>query len=88
MSIRVAETKVLISCVVTAKLICAFVFAYADSWFSYAAAHLIKLNFKINLNPRVNLTIDSQVSRKTFEPHREKTGFLPRRKQRRRTASR
>ena len=24
---------------VTAKLICAFVFAYADCWFSHAAAH-------------------------------------------------
>ena len=36
----------LISFAVTAKLICAFVFAYADCWFSHAAAHLIfKGNF-------------------------------------------
>ena len=35
----VAKTKALISCAVTAQLICAFVFAYADCWFSYAAAH-------------------------------------------------
>ena len=38
-AIRVAKTKALISFAVTAKLICAFVFAYADCWFSHAAAH-------------------------------------------------
>ena len=27
---------------VTAKLICAFVFAYADCWYSHGAAHLKK----------------------------------------------
>ena len=26
----------------TAKLICAFVFAYADCWFSHGAAHMLK----------------------------------------------
>ena len=30
----------LFSFAVTAKLICAFVFAYADCWFSHDAAHL------------------------------------------------
>ena len=39
-TIRVAKTKVMISFAVTAKLICAFVFAYADCWFSHEAAHL------------------------------------------------
>ena len=39
-TIRVAKTKALISFAVTAKLICAFVFAYADCWFSHEAAHL------------------------------------------------
>ena len=34
--------KALIIFVVTAKLICAFVFAYADCWFSHDAAHLLK----------------------------------------------
>ena len=29
----------MISCAVTAQLICAFCFAYVDCWFSYAAAH-------------------------------------------------
>ena len=37
-TIRVAKTNALIS---TAKLICAFVFAYADCWFSCDTAHLL-----------------------------------------------
>ena len=35
-----AKTNVQISCVVTAQLNCAFVFAYAKSRFSHDAAHL------------------------------------------------
>ena len=38
---RVAKTKALISFAVTAKLICVFVFAYADCWFSHEAAHML-----------------------------------------------
>ena len=41
-TIRIAKTKALISCAVTAQLICVFVFAYAKSWFSHNEAHLIK----------------------------------------------
>ena len=37
-TIQVAKTKVLISFAVTAKLIFAFVFAYADCWFSHGVA--------------------------------------------------
>ena len=37
-TICVAKTKALISFAVTAKLICAFVFANADCWFAHAAA--------------------------------------------------
>ena len=37
---RVAKTKALISFAVTAKLICVFVFAHADCWFSHVAAHI------------------------------------------------
>ena len=37
---HVAKTKALISFTVTAKLICVFVFAYADCWFSHAAAQM------------------------------------------------
>ena len=42
-TIRVAKAKALISFAVTAKLICAFVFAYADCWFSHEAAHIFVL---------------------------------------------
>ena len=38
---RVAKTKALISFAVTAKLICVFVFAYADCLFTHEAAQLI-----------------------------------------------
>ena len=37
----VAKTKALISCAVTAQLICAFVFAYAKSRFSHDATHCV-----------------------------------------------
>ena len=36
-----AKTKVLISFAVTAKLICVFVFAYANCWFSHGKAHFL-----------------------------------------------
>ena len=39
-TIRIAETKVLISCAVTAQLICVFVFAYAKSQFSHNEARI------------------------------------------------
>ena len=35
-----AKTKALISCAVTAQLICVFVFAYAKSRFSHDEAHM------------------------------------------------
>ena len=39
-TIHVAKTKALISFAVTVKLICVFVFAYADCLFSHAKAQL------------------------------------------------
>ena len=39
---RAAKTKALISCAVTAQLICVFVFAYARSRFSHDAAQMVK----------------------------------------------
>ena len=39
--ICVEKTKALNSFTVTAKLICVFVLAYADCWFSHDAAHFI-----------------------------------------------
>ena len=47
-TIRVAKTKALISFAVTAKLICAFVFAYADCWFSHGKAQILKLIMQLN----------------------------------------
>ena len=40
-TISVAKAMALISFAVTAKLICAFVFAYAKYWFPHDTAHLI-----------------------------------------------
>ena len=39
----VVKTKALIRCALTAQLILAFVFAYAKSWFSHDAAHIIQV---------------------------------------------
>ena len=56
-TVHVAKTKALISFAVTAKLICTFVFAYADCWFSHAAAHFTLVLF---------LLIDVQMNRVTL----------------------
>ena len=40
MYIRVSKTKALISFAVSAKLVCAFDFAYADCWVFHGVAHL------------------------------------------------
>ena len=37
----VAKTKALISFVLTAKLICAFVFTYENCWISHEAAQIL-----------------------------------------------
>ena len=42
-TIHVAKTKMLISCAVTAQLICIFVFAYAGCWFPGVTAPLQSL---------------------------------------------
>ena len=47
----VAKTKALISFAVTAKLICVFVFAFAKSWFSHDAAHIMFANIYNDLPP-------------------------------------
>ena len=44
-AILVAKTKALIRCAVNAQLICVFVFAHADCWFSGAAFHIRGNNF-------------------------------------------
>ena len=45
-----AKTKALISFAVTAKLICVFVLAYADCWFSHEVAHLFLVNLVHSTN--------------------------------------
>ena len=40
-TIRASKTKALVSIVVTAKLICVFVYAYAKSRFSNGATHIM-----------------------------------------------
>ena len=42
--IHEAKTKALISFTVSAKLICTFVFAYAECWFSPDAAHIMRFS--------------------------------------------
>ena len=44
-TIHVAKTKAPISFALTAKLVCTFVFAYADCWFSDAAAQIENFDF-------------------------------------------
>ena len=47
---RVAKTMALNSFAVTAKLICVFVFAYADCWFSHEAAQMcVNTRIKVNI---------------------------------------
>ena len=50
------KIKALISFAVTANLICAFVFAYADCWFSHETAHLWFLE-DIAMDPESRETI-------------------------------
>ena len=44
-TINVAKTKALIISALTAKLICVFVFAYANRWFSHDAAQVFKVSY-------------------------------------------
>ena len=44
-TIQEAKTKALISFAVTAKLICVFVFAYAERWFSHDAAQIESVKY-------------------------------------------
>ena len=63
-TIRVVKTKALISFAVTAKLICAFVFAYADCWFSHEAAHLVFRPAKSNVMMSIKKYRKINVSKK------------------------
>ena len=86
----VAKTEALISFAVTAKLICAFVFAHANCWFSHAGAHLTNYGLytilKLLVQYMYMYILDAIFGHglNHFEPCREKTRFSPRRKQKRR----
>ena len=59
-----SENKGVISFAVTTKLICVFVFAYADCWFSHAVAHLICLQEKgipLPVTPKSPWSIDANL---------------------------
>ena len=73
-----AKTKALISCAVTAQLICVFVFTYAKSQFAYDATPLICRYHQVG---KINLGCEKN------EPPHEKTNNLHMRKQRRRSAT-
>ena len=84
-TICIAKAKALISCAVTAQLICAFGFAYADYWFSYAVAQISLLNelerdsSHYSHTPALMCKYQSSSST-SFEPVHEKTnnlGFRP-----------
>ena len=54
---HVAKTKALIGCAVTAQLICVFVFAYANCWFSHAQAQSKLQQVSMNIKSRSNRQI-------------------------------
>ena len=56
-----AKTKALISFAVPAKLICAFVFACADCWFSHVVAHIIFHFFDNLVSVKNNNTYEFKV---------------------------
>ena len=51
---------------ITAKLICAFVFAYADCWVSHEAAHFLQKVFARQRFPQVGVVTESQIGRKAI----------------------
>ena len=56
----VAKTKALISFAVTAKLICVFVFAYANRWFSHDTAYFKNLlKLKAQRQPTTKLFLQN-----------------------------
>ena len=60
-TIRVAKAKALISFAVTAKLICAFVFAYGRCWFSHDAAHMCDRNSIVLLKLKTKMLRDETI---------------------------
>ena len=76
-TIRVAKTKALITFVVTAKLICVFVFAYAKSRFSHDEAHFSYFALKRGLwvVVRLNETVQTCKNNVSFEQRKKQSQF-------------
>ena len=64
-TILVAKTKVLISYAVTAQLICDFVFAHADCWYSSAVADMTRYIESMKLE----LLAIKAMNSKTYDNH-------------------
>ena len=58
-TIRIAKTNALISCAVTAQLICVFVFAYAKSRFSHNKALMFLVQF-VDMTYSVLVTLNNR----------------------------
>ena len=93
-TICVAKTKAMISFAITAELICSFVFAYTDCWFSHALAQILQVYLIITCLITMPSSIQqdhamapTMIILLNELPH-EKTNNLHMRKQRRRSASR
>ena len=64
-TIRVGKTKALVSFAVTAKLICACVYAYANCWFSHAKAQF----YAGTIVHHCGRASDSDLRGPGFDPH-------------------
>ena len=65
-SVYVAKAEALISCAVTAQLICTFVLAYTKKRFSYGMAHFIHL---VRQSTQILLGPDLQESQNRMDSH-------------------
>ena len=76
-----AKTKALISCAVTAQLICVFVFAYANCWFSHAKAQIqyyswVSKSYQAGHNLTLPCALMTDFLIRIYEPVREKNNNL------------
>ena len=69
-----AKTRALISFAVTAKLICVFVFANADCWFSRVVAQIITTKFVCLIQFYVPFKFISTHMRRVYQKVKSKTG--------------
>ena len=75
-TISVAKTKALISCTVTAQLICTFVFAYAKNRFSNDMIYFVfQSNYEVGIVRQFTFSSSLQrmsvITRNIMDPHME-----------------